>query len=217
MRRTGYFATVSGARGTGQRPLLRPPRRLFAPEAVAPGFGVPERVDAPPAAAAPASEQPFSAGRDESAEAPPRATPASVVAEPVDERVAQPDPEPVRPAPPRAAVVRTTTATVARPSVVRDPHTSVAEPAPRPRAGARPTRAARPEPLLPPPAARTPRRTVRADRRAPELRIGAIEVTVVPPPAPAAQPVQRPVAAAPRPRPLRGPDVAAPWYGLAQR
>ena len=37
MRRTGYFATVSGARGTGQRPLLRPPRRLFAPEAVAPG------------------------------------------------------------------------------------------------------------------------------------------------------------------------------------
>lgn len=228
MKRTGYFATVSGERAATAVGVLHPSRRLFAPE---PGPSEPlpdaraERrpstAEAPvdPETTAPRThtEDP-PVGPPEAAHEPPPPVPDRVERAPALEHAPQPAAtrkESRSIQPPHAAVADAAI-------VERVPDTLVQPP---------PTRhdpvesfrwARKSTPLHPAsqrllsPTATEPLPSMRRGR-VPELRIGTIDVTVVEPtpaPVPARQPRPEPVH---RPRPVRGPDRPAAWFGLAQR
>ncbi len=212
MRRRGYFATLSGGRAQVAAAVLTPPARLFAHERV------------PAEALAPAVDG-FTAAASRAVASPPRDTPVGPPARtPIEARdgprvrtrapvarEVRPAPtrpparaqEPVAPHPaPQVGAERTSQHAAARPPQVALSPPSSPHRAAAPEAGPRP--------------ARTQRAARAGERSAPQVRIGAIEVTVVPPPPP---PLQAARTAAPRPRrsPVRGPERPAPWFGLAQR
>lgn len=222
MTRPGYFATVIGGHAAGER--LRPPRRIFAREPVlldsAPD-SISVRAAAKPSSPVPAIEAPplpvapTRAGR--TIMTPPRhdLSPAPAAASasgrhepraPSGRRQAPPSMRPLTPARPEGAVHE-----LDRPRAARKESPTTAVLAPPRRPAAPPS-----EPL-------TGRARRRGDegRQSPQVHIGAIEVTVVPPPAPPAAPLRRPPrSAAPgrvQPRPVRGPDAPSAWLGLAQR
>jgi hypothetical protein len=205
VRRRGYFATLLGGAGrpSGGRSALRPPERLRAHEPV-----VGERLEPavgwrpPPAAPAHAPEQ--------------RAPVESVTSvqralergEPREAAESVPDEQPpaatergheslVFPKAPseRAPVVPTHPRPLLRPRTMPEPHHVAADGLPT---------------------ALSPRPARRLVPHQPELHIGAIEVTVLPPQPPPAQPPTVPVRSRPRPRPLHTPERPARWYGLAQ-
>jgi hypothetical protein len=210
VRRTGYFATIAGRRGS-TRVMLRPPSRVFAHE--------------PPALEPP--REPVEPGPDE-ATAAVRAAPGPPAARPgPPQRGSRLGPE-AQAQPPRATA-----------PAHRFERPSVSAPAPPSRRRTAAGRAPEPEPgddaarvdvpAVPDgPARRTPPATAEptgspptkrpVDPGPPQVHIGAIDVTVVAPPQDARQPRPQPGAPAPRRiRPLRGPDQPLPGLGLAQR
>ena len=219
MRRGGYFATLSGRRDIGAAETLGPPHRLFAHEPVpfdllAPAAETTVGPPRSPVRDSTASRRSL-AERPEAGAAPPPAGPsAPALLEHGEQPLARELPwrqepktsassVPTVPAP--AAWDQRPSAPVVEPRLRvarhRVPQATLRPPSPeddvgrlQPRAG---TRTGQPP-------------------RGPQLRIGSIEVTVVPP-APAPQPQARPAVFRPRPRPPHGPDSPAPWFGLAQR
>ena len=219
MRGSGYFATLSGGRAAAAAGVLKPPQRLFAHEPVsveAPSPPLRPRAAAPPTQPTPtdapsklaATLEAASLARRVESSVPELRTP---IVPPLTPPLAE------RPAVPPRSVAALDRVEPAEAEAELVPPAHVREP--RRNAVARGAPAAR-IPLPPTPVTRntllaTPFRPART-RRAPQVRIGAIEVIVVPPPSPQPPPA-RTVASRPRPRPARGPDRPAQWFGLAQR
>ena len=216
MKRPGYFATVIGGHAAGER--LRPPRLIFgrepvildsAPESIA------VRAAAKPAPLVAAIEAP----------------PLPVALERVGRTIMTPAQDELSPAPAAGRLESPAPSGRRQPPSAKRPLTPAPsegvehEPA-RPRAARRvsPATAVLPPPCLPAAPSEPPTGLARRrgdERRQPQVHIGAIEVTVVPPWAPpAARLPQRPRTPAParaQPRPVRGPDAPSAWLGLAQR
>ncbi|HEV8460321.1 MAG TPA: hypothetical protein VGQ38_06390 [Gaiellaceae bacterium] len=216
MRRGGYFSSLSGDGAATAAHVLRPPRRVFAPEPPPLDLAPPQPRASPPEDAGPPAPRPTDAphreasqpGRPPAAQGSPARRVAADVERPVSvQRVPAVPPLDASSAPPDDPRVRPIERTAPHP-VSKPPHP------------ARPPEPPRIEPLRRVEPARVAARRPAARRdRVPELRIGTIDVTVVPPPtAPVPPAPQQPHAAAVhRPRPVRGPDRPQPWFGLAQR
>ena len=209
MRRdAGYFAAVTGAKPPGVI-ALRPPQRAFvfsrgfvraAERAVAA-----QEPDAPAPTIAPEPAVMHEARDVPTPDAAQPSAPAVAFAhapEPPASRVQASTPAPG--APPTSTRTRRLPPTTGTPVPIMAEHELVVTE----------TRPGRAE--LPQQPAREPRVTddPAPAARAPQVHIGSIDVTVVPPAA-AAAPSPAP---APRPRrPLVGPPSPPPWFGLAQR